>query len=69
MPVTSIMQTIIETQFRHGDLFQHRGEGGGNPRCHLPSYKSRLINNKGGKGWTETVKMVPRLASCVPKEK
>ena len=23
-----------ETQFKHGDLFQHRGEGGGNPSCH-----------------------------------
>ena len=23
-----------DTIFIHGDLFQHRGEGGGNPRCH-----------------------------------
>ena len=40
--MTSITLTNIVTQFIHRDLFQHRGEGEGNPRCHLSSYKSRL---------------------------
>ena len=32
--VIILTQTNIGTRFKHGDLFQHRGEGGGSPRSH-----------------------------------